>query len=115
MSLADSIKICVDGAVSVGVTLQAESRQEVHGGGSVEQSTVLLNVDNLPVGEVARATQHVEEGSTGAPRELVTKGVVGALRCRRLVFKSEQGFNIANLLFSVAPSLKFLALRTSTT
>ena len=34
---------------------------------------------------------------------------------RRLVFKSEQGFNIANLLFSVAPSLKFLALRTSTT
>ena len=105
MRFPDSIKICVDGAVSVGVTLQAEPWQEVHRGGCVEQASVLLDVDNLSVGKVAGATQHVEQCSPGTPGELVSEGVVRTLGSRQAATEGDEGLHLSGSFVDVVETL----------
>merc|ERR1719400_904936 len=101
----DSIKIGVDGAVSVGVTLQAEPWQEVHRGGCVEQASVLLDVDDLSVGKVTGTTQHVEQCSSRTPGELVSERVVRALRSREAATEGDEGLHFSGSFVDVVETL----------
>ena len=75
-------------------TLKTEAREEVHGNNSVQESSIVLHLHHLSVlkifscnrerelagwGETMNSltsTEHVEQGSPGAPGELVPQGVV---------------------------------------
>ena len=95
MGLVDAVELAVNGRVPVGVALEVEAGEEVHGLSGFEEAAVGVDGHHLAVLEVLGPGQHVHEGAARGPGELVAQGVVGGLGGGETAAERDEAFDFA--------------------